>query len=150
MAIDLEFFGQLDDWAAAASRLEDSGMLSREDADRLRWLSVFGRLIANTDQHFGNVSLITVDAGRHFTLAPAYDMLPMLYVPQGEEVPVRVFEPQVRAKARAIDQWENALAWAIVFWEAAAGDARISDRFRELCGENGRLLQGLVDGPKLV
>ena len=149
-AIDLEFFGQLDDWAAAASRLEDSGMLSREDADRLRWLSVFGRLIANTDQHFENVSLIMVDAGRRFTLAPAYDMLPMLYVPQGEEVPARVFEPQVRAKARAIDQWEDALAWAIVFWEAAAGDNRISDRFRELCGENRRRLQCLVGGPKLL
>jgi hypothetical protein len=150
MAIDLEFFGQLDDWVSAASRLEGRGMLSREDADRLRWLSVFGNLVANTDQHFGNVSLITVDGGRRFALAPAYDMLPMLYAPPGDEVPVRVFDPRFRAKARAIEQWEDALAWAILFWETAATDDRISEEFRGLCGENARLLQGLVGGPRLL
>jgi hypothetical protein len=106
--------------------------------------------IANTDQHFGNVSLVTVDGEMRFALAPAYDILPMLYVPQGEEVPARVFDPQIRAKARAVDQWEDALGWAISFWETAAGNDRISAGFRELCGQNARRLQRLVGGPRLL
>ena len=150
MAVDLEFFGQLDDWVSAANRLEDRGMLSPEDAGHLRWLSVFGSLIANTDQHFGNISLIMVDGGRRFTLAPAYDMVPMLYKPQEERVPARVFDPQGRVKARVIDQWEDALAWATIFWETAAGDARISEGFREICGENARLLNGMAGGPRFL
>lgn len=138
------------DWVSAASRLERSGMLSRHDAAHLRWLAVFGKLIANTDQHFGNISLTPMDAKNRFALAPVYDMLPMLYVPAGEEVPTRVFDPQVRAKARAVDHWEDALHWATTFWETAAEDDRISEGFRGLCRSNAGQLHNLVGGPRFL
>lgn len=38
-------------------------------------------LIANTDRHFGNVTLFDRYEGP-FELAPAYDLLPMLFAPQ--------------------------------------------------------------------
>jgi len=150
LAIDSEFFGRLDDWISAASRLEGSGMLSGEDADNLRWLSVFGSLIANTDQHFGNISLIMEDGRRHFSLAPAYDMLPMLYRPQEDEVSTRVFDPGVGITTQALALLPDALEWAVRFWDTAADDSRISEDFREICRENSGIVQGIAGGPRLV
>ncbi len=41
-------------------------------------------LIGNTDRHFGNVTLFDRYEGP-FELAPAYDMLPMLFAPQHQQ-----------------------------------------------------------------
>lgn len=46
-------------------------------------------LIANTDRHYGNISLLL--DGDDWALAPAYDMLPMLYAPVGGELVARSF-----------------------------------------------------------
>ena len=73
--VDNEFYD-----LQAARRIKEQGQLTPQNAANLRWLSVFGDLIANTDQHFGNVSLVPT-GGDTFRLAPAYDMLPMLYRP---------------------------------------------------------------------
>jgi len=148
--IDSEFFGFLDDWISAASRLENNGMLSEGDADNLRWLSVFGSLIANNDQHFGNMSLIMEDGRRRFSLAPAYDMLPMLYRPQEDDVPRRTFDPGIDTASQALALWPDALGWAIRFWDAVAGDHRISENFREVCRENSEIVRGLIGGPQLL
>lgn len=150
LTIDSEFFGKLDDWISAASRLESSGMLSYEDADNLRWLSVFGSLIANNDQHFGNISLIMESGRRRFSLAPAYDMLPMLYRPKEDEVPTRTFEPQIGAASQALALLPDALDWALRFWDTAAGDHRITEDFREVCRENFSIVKDLKGGPQLL
>ena len=148
--IDSEFFGKLDDWISTASRLESNGMLSEEDADNLRWLSVFGSLIANNDQHFGNISLIMGDGRRRFSLAPAYDMLPMLYRPQEDDVPTRTFEPRIETVSQVFALLPDALNWAIRFWDAAARDHRITENFREICRENSEVVRGLRGGPQLL
>lgn len=148
--IDSEFFGRLDDWVSAASRLENDGMLSGENADNLRWLSVFGSLIANNDQHFGNISLITKDKRRRFSLAPAYDMLPMLYRPQEDEVPTRTFEPKIATASQTLALLPDALDWAVRFWDTAAVDHRITEDFREICRENSRIVKELMGGPQLL
>jgi hypothetical protein len=149
-AIDLEFFGHIDNWIAAASRLEGSAMLSQDDAADLRWLSLFSSLIANTDQHFGNVSLIMEDGGRRFSLAPAYDILPMLYRPQEDDVPARTFSPRTDFASQALDLFPDALDWAARFWEEAAGNSRITEDFREICMENLEIVHSLVGGPQLL
>lgn len=147
--IDTEFFGELDNWIAAAARLEDGRMLAGSDAENLRWLSVFGSLIANTDQHFGNVSLVMKDDEKCFELAPAYDVLPMLYQPQEHEVPVREFNPGA-PRFRSMTQWDDARKWAQRFWTAACEDQRISSEFRQLCAHNLEIIRTLQDGPRLL
>ncbi|MBC8019203.1 MAG: HipA domain-containing protein, partial [Verrucomicrobia bacterium] len=71
--VDDEFFGRRDNWIAMADRLTSARMLSTDDAAAIRWFSAFGTLIANTDQHFGNISLIPENTPQpKFRLAPAY------------------------------------------------------------------------------
>lgn len=119
------------DWTVLAARLVAHGLLASDDAQRIAHLWWFGRLIANTDMHLGNLALRPVQG--HLTLAPAYDMLPMLHAPlPGGEVPVRSFEPPLPLpRQRAV--WHAAWEVARDFWQTAAGDGRISAGFREVC-----------------
>lgn len=148
-AIDNEFYGVQDNWINAANRIEADGRLSSSDAGSLRWLSVFGTLIANNDQHFGNVSLVMADGRRRFDLAPAYDVLPMFYRPMDGTAPSRVFTPPAIVPG-AHREWDMALHWAGIFWERASKDNRISEGFRSICAENSNVVRILTSGPKLI
>jgi hypothetical protein len=130
-----------DPWARAAVLLRDSGRLSSEDARRLRWLDAFGALIANTDRHFGNLACFDRYDGR-FTLAPVYDMLPMLYAPEHDELPARTFAP-LAPNADNLRQFARARGLAERYWSACAGDARITAGFRGIAAANLRLLEAL-------
>jgi hypothetical protein len=123
-------------------------MLSADDAGALRLLSLFGSMIANTDQHFGNASLIPIDEQlKRFRLAPAYDMLPMLYRPLNGEASLPEFDPPPPAPLR---EWSDAHSMALTFWEKAAGDGRISAPFRDICGRNHARLMQTAAGPRLA
>lgn len=148
-AVDNEFYGRQDSWIAAAERLRGDRRLSEEDSGALRWLWVFGDLIANTDKHFGNISLIMTDGRRAFGLAPCYDMLPMLYRPREADVVTPSFEPPP-VSAGAPQEWDSALAAALLFWKRAAWDSRISPAFREICESNRQAVAALASGPRLV
>lgn len=73
------------DWAATCQALAQQRRLPPEGAAQARALLQFGRLIGNSDMHFGNLSLVVAspaDAVRgRFSLAPVYDMLPMRWRP---------------------------------------------------------------------
>jgi len=113
--------------------LEDAAVA---DIDVLRW---FGRLIANTDMHGGNLSFVPHD-GR-FVPAPVYDMLPMKYAPfTGGEVPPVDFDPPLPAPTERA-AWLRAFDAALQLWRRAAGDDRIGDAFRATCAGNARLLE---------
>lgn len=102
----------------------------------------YGRFIANTDMHTGNLSLRP--HGSTFEIAPAYDMLPMLYAPlRGGEVPVRDFDTATlpTPPAGREDAWHRMLQAALGFWTLAANDARITGAFREICEANRDALQ---------
>jgi DNA-binding CsgD family transcriptional regulator len=146
-AIDNEYYGRQDNWAAAAKRMEADRSLSREDAGNLRWLSGFGDLIANTDQHFGNISL--AGQGGRYSLLPAYDMLPMFYRPMDGAAPVKPFRPPAFATA-AVGEWDSALRAALLFWGRAGEDLRISEGFRQVCRANLQIVRDLESGPRLV
>ena len=62
------------------------------DARTLRLLQAYGQLVANTDRHDGNVSLLI--QGDDWVLPPTHDMLPMLYAPVGGELVAREFPSQ--------------------------------------------------------
>jgi hypothetical protein len=147
-AIDNEFYGFQDNWINAATRMANDGRLSKEAAGSLRWLSVFGALIGNNDQHFGNVSLSIPDGSRLYSLAPAYDVLPMVYRPVDGTAPSRPLAvPAVVSGAP--DEWPSALESASQFWNQTKSDIRISEEFRMICAENYAIVNGLYAGPRL-
>jgi hypothetical protein len=132
---DAEYVGAMDNWAATANRMQERQLLRSEDARTLRLLEAYGVLIANTDRHYGNISLLLADDD--WVLAPAYDMLPMLYAPVGGELVPRNFaERPLQPTAATLPEWPRALALARSFWAAAAADTRISAGFRQIAAEN--------------
>lgn len=134
--------GERDDWPAAATRMTRSGWLHADALEqvRLRWW--FGRLIGNTDMHFGNLGFY-LDEALPLQLAPSYDMLPMLYRPasNGAVVP-RSFEPPPPLPA-TLSSWRQAAAWAESYWQRVAHHQAISDDFRRIAEANQMTLSRL-------
>ena len=128
-------------WPRLVQRLHAGGLLGADDALRIEHLWWFGRLIANTDMHTGNLSFRPHGPPAAFALAPTYDMLPMLFAPlAGGEVPARQFEPPLPLPPQRA-AWTAACAAAIAFWWRAATDPRISEPFRRVCSASGQRLE---------
>ena len=135
MVYDNEYVGEMDNWAATANRMLARGLLTAKDARTLRLLEAYGVLIANTDRHYGNISLILRDDD--WTLSPTYDMLPMLYAPMGGELVERDFAARpLQPTAATLPEWEQARTLATAFWQAAASDQRVSEGFRAIASSN--------------
>jgi hypothetical protein len=137
-AVDTSRYGRLDNWTAAAGRLANDSLLSAADAETIRLLDAFGALIANSDRHFGNVTLFDRHEGP-FALAPVYDMLPMLFAPQDEQLVPRHFEPPA-PRAEWLTVWPRARALAEEYWSRIAKDPRISRDFQGLAAQAQRQL----------
>jgi hypothetical protein len=137
--LNAALFGLSSTWTEGATRLLAKGFISAETAQQIQLLEQFGRLIANTDMHDGNLAFLP-----GLILAPAYDMLPMLYAPQrGVELVERVFTPHLPLpKDRPI--WIKAATGALVFWQRAAHDPRISEGFRDVCNSNADKIEHLI------
>jgi hypothetical protein len=133
LALDTARYGRLDSWAACAQRLAADSLLSAQDAEHIRLLDLFGALIANTDRHFGNVTLFDRYEGP-LQLAPAYDMLPMLFAPQSDQIVERQYEP-ARPTAASLSLWPRARALAETYWELLTQEPSLSGEFRELSGQ---------------
>jgi hypothetical protein len=130
------------EWPRLAARLVRAGLLTAEDEQRIQRLWWFGRLIGNSDMHLGNLSFRPHGA---LELAPAYDMLPMLYAPlPGGEVPARVFTPPLPLPAQRAT-WMAACEAASGFWARASTDKRISESFRAIAAANARHLRDLAE-----
>ena len=147
LVYDAQYVGEMDTWAATAERMQARGLLRPEDARTLRLLDAYGRLIGNTDRHYGNISLVLVNDDWH--LSPTYDMLPMLYMPiAGEVVAQELGVEQMVPTAHTLGVWSEAQALALAFWQAAAQDKRISSSFRELAWGNARALESMARNSK--
>ena len=146
-ALNGELFGLAGaSWPAVAQHLGARGWLTAEDAKRLTLLWHFGQLIGNTDMHDGNLSFQPTGHSNQtgLQLAPAYDMLPMLYAPvRGVELPLRTFEPPLPLPVER-EPWQCSARAAAAFWELAAADQRISTEFRRNCADNARVLHRLM------
>jgi DNA-binding transcriptional ArsR family regulator len=140
-AIDSALYGKLDNWIDAGKRLAADGRIDEDALANIRLLATFGALIANTDRHFGNLACFDRYDGR-FALAPVYDMLPMLYAPEHDELPARAFAP-LAPNADNLRQYARARALAERYWAACAADARISAEFRDIAAANLRALEAL-------
>ena len=133
-AIDNAFIGASRTWSTSASVLRARKMITPECEEQIKLVEWFGRCIANTDMHFGNLSFYwdTQDDKVKLRLAPIYDMLPMLYAPEKSEVVNRVFKPPVEPGI--------ALEWAHQFWSDLASHKDVSDMFRKIASANAALL----------
>ncbi len=130
-SVDDQFIGQRKDWSHTARALVGLRRLSQQDADHIAWLQAFGTCIANSDMHFGNLSLFH-DGGRSFRLAPAYDMLPMRYAPAADGA---VSTPEWRTPTPppfAVSQWASARSAATQFWQRVAAENSVSSDMRAL------------------
>jgi serine/threonine protein kinase HipA of HipAB toxin-antitoxin module len=129
-------------WEAAAADLHRHGWLTDEDLARVRVLGLFGDCIGNTDMHAGNLAFLQSSPGA-LALAPAYDMLPMMFAPNrtGEIVarslPVRPPAPGMEAP------WRQALGAALGYWSRLSDDDRISEDFRRVCDASKQQLEAL-------
>lgn len=136
---DRQYIGEGSNWVDTAQRVHRAGAerLSPADVDTLCLLDAYGALIANTDRHHGNISLLLRD--HRWQLAPAYDMLPMLYAPVGGEVIARDFGAMPpRPTVHTLAVWPRARELALRFWQAAAQDERISQGFRHIAQSNAQ------------
>ncbi|MDB5873611.1 MAG: transcriptional regulator [Ramlibacter sp.] len=140
-SFDNEYIGQIDNWAAAAERMRTRGLLPDADTRRLVFLEAFGQLIGNTDRHYGNISLV-IDNGR-WRIAPAYDMLPMLYAPTASELVEREFNPGALAPTpQTLEVWPQARGLARQYWMNVAAEPLVSDAFRAMAADHASQLEG--------
>ncbi len=141
---DRQYIGQGSNWVDTAQRSDRAGpeRLHPDDVSAIGLLDAFGALIANTDRHHGNLSLLLQD--HRWRLAPAYDMLPMLYAPVAGEVVPRDFAAQPpRPTVHTLAVWPQARELALRFWQAAAADERISAGFRAIAQTNAQMVSAL-------
>lgn len=142
-SVDAEFVGsRLDRWSTTTAALVALGLLGEVDHREVRWLEAFGRFIANTDMHPGNLSL-WLDGTRLAGVAPVYDMLPMLYAARQGELPAVAFDPAVPSPA---DRDVARTAWtaANTFWNEVAAHPEVSAGFRACARDNQAVLQRLA------
>jgi hypothetical protein len=143
-ALDNEYIGDSGrgaSWTRVAPKLLERKFLGIEDARRLRWLDVFGQLIGNTDRHFGNVSFLETGEGT-LRLAPAYDMLPMMFAPSGTTIVDRPFEP-APPTSDTLDVWPDAAHHAHLFWTRVIQCEALGDDFRALASQCREVLEAL-------
>jgi len=135
-AIDNGFIGARRNWSASSSVLRARGMITPLCEAQIKLLEWFGRCIANTDMHFGNLSFFwsRLEGSVDLSLAPIYDMLPMLYAPEKSEIVERMFKVPQSVEDVA------ALELAHQFWTDLALRDDVSEAFRKIAAANAALL----------
>lgn len=131
LAIDSSQYGVLDNWIASATRLRNDNRIDTPTLEQVRLVWTFGALIANTDRHFGNLALYDNYTGR-FQLAPVYDMLPMLFAPEHNQIVARLFSPP-DPTSDTLRAWPRARELAESYWRDLTTDLRIGAEFRAIC-----------------
>ncbi len=123
-------------WPAAAAQLHAQGWIDAAALRSIRLRHAFGTLIGNTDMHFGNLAFFLGDT-LPLRLAPAYDMLPMLWAPTpAQSAPTPSFAPAPPLPAEQ-PTWQEAAGWATEFWQRVADDTRVSAEFAALARAAG-------------
>lgn len=140
-ALEAEYIGNAGaPWPVLTARLAAQGVITADAAARAALHYAFGVLIGNSDMHHGNLSFIS-EHGRPYSLAPAYDMLPMWFAPRSSgALPGNL--PPVRLHAEvSAETWRRALALADEFTRRMRDDSAFSIEWRA-CAD---ALQGHVE-----
>lgn len=131
--------GVRDSWPGAVDRMRKAGWVTDSTVEHARRRWWFGRMIGNTDMHFGNLSFFLDDA-LPMALTPSYDMLPMLYRPASNgAIVAREYTVPVPMPAD-MSIWQEVAAWAESYWTAVFHHASISRDMRDVAESNRDLL----------
>lgn len=141
MAIDASQYGVLDNWVASATRMCRDRLIDAQTLEQVRLVATFGELIANSDRHFGNLAFYDNYTG-HFEVAPVYDMLPMLFAPQHDQMLTQVFNPPAPT-SDTLHAWGRARMLAERYWQVLVDDPRISEGFRAISAASMATLEAL-------
>lgn len=129
-ALDAEFTGMArQSWPVVAKSIAEMGHITEAAFDGTVLLYAFGMLIGNTDMHHGNLSFVS-SHGRPYSLAPAYDMLPMGFQPRLGGL-TRELNPVTLHAAVPPRTWVQALHLANSFMARIRADERFSLDFAE-------------------
>ncbi|MDO8526773.1 MAG: type II toxin-antitoxin system HipA family toxin YjjJ [Deltaproteobacteria bacterium] len=128
-------------WSETAESLVRQKGIDQTTCQSIVWLETFGRLIGNADMHSGNISFFC-EGERIISLAPTYDMLPMMYAPQQNQLVIRTFDP-VPPKFFERSVWNDALLSARDFWSQVQRHSQISKEFKALTSDNESKLSSL-------
>ena len=135
-ALDLEFVGSRDQrWPVIARQLAEQGVIVASALPTIQLQFCFGRLIANSDMHSGNLSFFDDDQ-MPFALAPAYDQLPMAYASDKQHVSQISVDTDLPSSV-----WTQALSLALCFWETLAEQPLLSESFRNIAVQMLHYLQ---------
>jgi hypothetical protein len=138
-AIDAYLIGKRESWISAARSLRSLQRISNDDFELIRRVATFGRLVGNTDMHFGNLSFYLSFEGP-FRLAPVYDLLPMMYAPTvANAIPNRELEPPL-PNADSLDIWSDMTKLASSFWESVGNHKLISGEFAAIANRNAEIV----------
>ncbi len=140
-ALDAEFTGTLGCWGEIASALAGMDIIENSVYQRICWLDLFGRLIGNSDMHNWNLSFYTFRT-HILGLAPVYDMTPMIYSPQHDQIPDRPFVPPAPGIQDGL-VWKSAWPAALDFWQRVETHDGISDNFKRLASKHRHVISGL-------
>jgi hypothetical protein len=124
-------------WTDTAEAMLRNGKLSDESLRHIALLDAFGALIANTDRHQHNVSLFSSAAG--YTVAPAFDQLPMAYAPPASGNLRNTAIGKVNPASNTLVVWDEATRLALEFW-SRAGERQLSESMQIIVGEHIRQL----------
>lgn len=120
-------------WADAAQELAERALLSRDDVRRIALLDAYGALIANTDRHQDNVVLFP--AGDGYSLAPAFDQLPMAYAPPASGHLRNTAVDEAVPAVNTLEVWDEARAIAMDFWSRALNED-LTESMRKIVQEH--------------
>ena len=145
-AVDNHLFGDRKSWSETAEKLERGHHISAEDSKKMKLLDAYGAFIGDSDRHFHNMALFPKQtlgdkySSEKYTLAPAFDKLPMSFAPVSGQVVPRVYSLPVPS-ALQFDVWEHAKDLGMQFWNRVLKDKRISSPFKEIAQHARQVLK---------
>ncbi|MDX3774713.1 type II toxin-antitoxin system HipA family toxin YjjJ [Chromatiaceae bacterium AAb-1] len=129
---EMEFVGHPAEWPVIAHRLYQQQLISEHDYHTIAVIWCYGRLLANTDMHTGNLSFF-YEGGHNLQLAPVYDMLPMAFAPDRSGAMTSSYPLNISPVADAVF-WKQAYPLAHQFWQQLSQHPAISAEFRQIAG----------------
>ena len=120
-------------WTDAAEGMQRRGELSDDSLHRIALLDAYGALIANTDRHQYNVSLFPAEGG--YSVAPAFDQLPMAYAPPASGNLRNFAIAAPRPAVNTLANWGEAQELAAEFWRRAS-ERHLSESMQAIVREH--------------
>ncbi len=133
LVVGRESFDRFQNLQHETHTANDFPELSNESLQRIALLDAYGALIANTDRHQQNVALFPAEGG--YSVAPAFDQLPMAYAPPASGNLRHDVISEPHAAVNTLVVWDEARGLAGEFWQRAS-EQQLSDSMRAIVAEH--------------